>query len=249
MNILLTNDDGYESCGLMLLAESLSSIGHNVYVVAPDGQRSAFSHSVNLHKELTIKKLDAYCGAKIAYICSGTPADCVKFAVCELGVKFDVLISGPNNGENYGFAVIYSGTVAAAEEGVMQEIKSIALSRKNWYPDGGSFAPTVEYLVENLESLVSLCGDTTLLSVNVPDKPLSEIKGVRACALGMHRLFRDRFERVDGDSWHVRGDRQPIDLLDVTDVPLLEDGYVTITPVTVLRTDISALAKCKTLEK
>ena len=249
MNILLTNDDGYESVGLMLLCEKLSSQGHNVYVVAPDGQRSAYSHSVNLHKELTIRRLDEYCGAKIAYICSGTPADCVKYAACELGVDFDVLISGPNNGENYGFAVIYSGTVAAAEEGVLQGIKSIALSRKGWYPDGGSFASTVEYLSNNLESLASLCGETTLISVNVPDMSLNEIKGVRACALGMHRLFKDRFEHLDGDVWRVRGDRQAIELLDGTDVPMLEDGYVTITPVSVLRTDLSELARCKILEK
>lgn len=249
MNILLTNDDGYESSGLMLLCDKLSNLGHNVYVVAPDGQRSAFSHSVNLYKELTIAKLDEYCGAKFAYTCSGTPADCVKFAVCELGVPFDAMISGPNNGENYGFAVIYSGTVAAAEEGVLQGIKSIALSRKNWHRDGGSFSSAVQYLSDNLEKLVGLCGETHLISVNVPDMPLNEIKGVKTCALGLHRLFKDRFERVEGDVWKILGDRQPLEGNDGTDVPMLEEGYVTITPVSVLRTDTSVLEKCKKLEK
>ena len=73
-----------------------------------------------------------------------------------MGVKFDLLVLGPNNGENYGFAVIYSGTVAAAEEGVMQNIKSIALSRKGWHADGGSFSSTVEYLAENLNELAAV---------------------------------------------------------------------------------------------
>ncbi|MCX4287147.1 MAG: 5'/3'-nucleotidase SurE [Clostridia bacterium] len=249
MNILLTNDDGYESVGLMLLTEKLASCGHSVYVVAPDGQRSAYSHSVNLYKNLEIRKLDAYCGATCAYTCSGTPADCVKFAACELGVKFDLLVSGPNNGENYGFAVIYSGTVAAAEEGVMQNIKSIALSRKGWHADGGSFSSTVEYLAENLNELAAVCGETNLISINVPDLPMSEIIGVKVCSLGLHRLFKDRFERVDGDIWRILGDRQPVIGNDGTDVPLLEEGFITITPVSVLRTDTSALIKCKKLEK
>ena len=249
MNILLTNDDGYESGGLMLLTESLSSRGHNVYVVAPDGQRSAFSHSVNLYKQLTIRKLDSYCGAKVAYASSGTPADCVKFGVCELGVRFDALVSGPNNGENYGFAVIYSGTVAAAEEGVMQNIKSIALSRKGWHADGGSFASTVEYLTDNLQALLDCCSDTSLISVNVPDLPMSEIKGVKACPLSMLRIFCDRFERAEDDDWKIMGDRQPIGDNDGSDIPFVEDGYITITPVTVLRTDEKLLPKCKALEK
>ncbi len=249
MKILLTNDDGYESGGLMLLAERLSSAGHEVYVVAPDSQRSAFSHSVNIYKELTIRQLDSYCGAKVAYACSGTPADCVKFAACQLGVKFDALISGPNNGENYGFAVIYSGTVAAAEEGVMQEIKSIALSRKGWHPDGGSFGTAVDYVVENLESLLDCCGETSLISVNVPDLPISSVKGVKVCPLSMLRIFADRFEHLGGDTWRVLGDRQPIGDNDGTDIPFVEDGYIAITPVTILRTDNAALRKCKVLEK
>lgn len=249
MNILLTNDDGYESGGLMLLAESLSARGHDVYVVAPDGQRSAFSHSVNLYKELTIRKLDSYCGAVEAYTCSGTPADCVKFAVCQLGVRFDALVSGPNNGENYGFAVIYSGTVAAAEEGVMQNIKSIALSRKGWYADGGSFAAAVEYLSDNLEQLLSCCTETSLINVNVPDLPLSEIKGVKVCSLSMLRIFCDRFEYVQDNNWKILGDRQPIGENDGTDIPFVEGGYITVTPVTVLRTDDKILNKCKKLEE
>ena len=74
---------------------------------------------------------------------------------------------------------------------------------------------------------------------------MSEIIGVKVCSLGLHRLFKDRFERVDGDIWRILGDRQPVIGNDGTDVPLLEEGFITITPVSVLRTDTSALIKCK----
>lgn len=247
MNILLTNDDGYDSCGLLLLANKLSDNGHIVYVVAPDGQRSAYSHSVNLHKELTIRRLDNYGGAKIAYICSGTPADCVKFALCELGVKFDLLISGPNNGENYGYAVVYSGTVAAAEEGVMYGIKSMALSRLGWRPDGGSFGVAVNYVVENLDDLYASCGEY-ILSINVPDLPSSMIKGVKACPLSVARLFNDRFVEIGDNVWKIVGDRQKINESG-TDLYYSENGYITITPVTVTRCDSDTLSLLKRLEK
>ena len=106
----------------------------------------------------------------------------------------------------------------------------------------------MEYLADNLTDLLSLCGETTLISVNVPDMPLSEVKGVRACSLGMHRLFRDKFEQITDNVWKIFGDRQPIDGNDGTDVPLLEEGYVTITPVSILRADTQAIDRCKKLE-
>lgn len=248
MNILLTNDDGYTSSGLVLLARKLSDNGHSVYVVAPDSQRSAFSHSVNLHKELTIRRLQDYGGAKIAYTCSGTPADCVKFAICNLKVSFDLVVSGPNNGENYGYAVVYSGTVAAAEEAVMYGIKAIALSRLSWQPDGGLFDATVDYLTDNLDDLYAHCGRDYVLSVNVPSLPANEIKGVRVCPLSSARLFKDKFVQIDGDVWKIIGDRQQVEETG-TDLYYSESGYVTVTPVSVERCNTDKLELLKGLEK
>lgn len=242
MNILLTNDDGYDSAGLILLAEAMVSAGHDVYVVAPDGQRSAFSHSVNFHKNLVVKKLERYCGAKEAYICSGTPADCVKFAESMLDVKFDLLISGPNNGENYGVAVLYSGTVAAAEEGAICGIKSIALSRQGFC---GSFAPAVEYLANNFQSLYDCCYQGGVINVNVPDLPLSKIKGVKVVPQSTKSLFNDYFvKKEEPDIFIITGDQLTVDG-EVTDVTELNDGYVTITPLHVDRTDFSAMQSVK----
>lgn len=251
MNILLTNDDGYESGGLMLLCEKLAGMGHDVYVVAPESQRSAFSHSVNLRNAMTIRKLDNYCGAKLTYISAGSPADCVKFAVAALNVKFDLLVSGPNNGENAGNGVLYSGTVGAAEEGVVCGIKSIALSRVGWFADGGSFASAVEYLAENLEQLRNACSDGTVININVPCLPITEIKGVKICNLCHERLFNDDFVKMDDDSdtWKVKGAWLGVDKTQDHDIGLTSRGYITITPLALDRTNYSAIAGLKGLEK
>lgn len=251
MNILLTNDDGYESSGLMLLCESLSKTGHDIYVVAPANQRSAFSHSVNLRDAMTIRKLDSYCGAKIAYISEGSPADCVKFAVSALKVKFDLVISGPNNGENTGYGVLYSGTVGAAEEGVICGIKSIALSRVSWFADGGSFASAVEYIVNNLDDLYKMCTLNTVLNINVPCLPLKDIKGVRVCNLCPECLFNDEFVKVEDcdDKWKVKGAWLGVDTTQNHDVGYTSRGYVTITPLTLDRTDYARMSALKVLEK
>lgn len=250
MNILLTNDDGYESSGLMLLCEKLSQ-SHNVYVVAPASQRSAFSHSVNLRSEMNIRRLDEYCGAKIAYVSEGSPADCVKFAVSVLGVKFDLLVSGPNNGENAGNGVVYSGTVGAAEEGVICGIKSIALSRVGWFSDGGSFASAVEYLADNLQQLYEACSDSSVLNINVPCLPMSEIKGVKVCKLCPYRLFNDDFVRVNDSEnvWKVKGAWLDVDKKTEHDIALTSQGYVTVTPISLDRTNYDAMSALKGLEK
>lgn len=251
MNILLTNDDGYESGGLMLLCEKLSELGHKVYVVAPAGQRSAYSHFVNLRNAMTVRKLDSYCNAELAYISEGSPADCVKFAVSVLSVKFDLLISGPNNGDNAGFGVIYSGTVAAAEEGCILGIKSIALSRADWFADGGSFSSAVEYVTENLQQLSLLASDMYVLNINVPCLPMAEIKGVKVCQLCSDNLFNDTYIQVeeDADLWKVKGAWLGVDTAKDNDVSWKSHGYITVTPIDLNRTRYVAIEKLKALEK
>lgn len=241
MNILLTNDDGYLSEGLMLLTSKLAEQGHNVYVVAPDGQRSAFSHSANIFKDLTFKRLEEYCGAVSAIISSGTPADCVKFAATTIDVKFDLVVSGPNNGENYGDCILYSGTVAAAEEGVLWGIPSVALSRVG---SGGAFGSAVEYLCDNVETLPTLCTPHTFVNINVPDLPIAEIKGVKVVPQCHSRLFNDYFLSHGEDVWFATGDRIAVTHLD-SDVAVVDDGYIAVTPLTILRTADSQIAVLK----
>lgn len=246
MNILLTNDDGYLSSGLMLLTEKLSALGHNVYVVAPDGNRSACSHSVNFYKKLLIQKLDSYCGAVDAYICEGSPVDCVKYAVSCLNIKFDLLVSGPNNGDNYGDSAMYSGTIAAAEEGVACGIKSIAISRSGY---NVAFSSAVEYLCKNLQSLAQVDIPYTFLNINVPDLPLCDIKGVRVTRQCMQSNWNDYFQPTEDPlRWFHTGDRVTI-TGEESDVTLCDDGYIVIVPLTLERTNYSAMEKLKGLEQ
>lgn len=248
MKILITNDDGIQSEGLQLLCRRLAE-KHEVYVVAPDGQRSATSHCANFYKRIYVKKIDNFHNATQAYSCTGSPADCVKFAESVLKIPFDVLISGPNNGENTGNAILYSGTIGAAEEGVLCGYKSIALSRLG---RDGSYESTVDFLAEHLPQLLEYTFENTLLNVNVPDLPKNMIKGVRVARESVSKLYEDYMEKQtdEEDCWISTGFRVELTDKDIdTDVTLSEQGYVTVTPLSVVRTNFDVLPKLKELEK
>ena len=132
MNILVANDDGIRARGLTELVRALSGEA-SVYVCAPDGQRSASGHGITVSKYITVKEEQVE-GAEYALSTSGTPADCVKLGMkilSEKGVKIDMLFSGINHGGNLGTDVLYSGTVAAAMEGSICGVPSVAVSVDN----------------------------------------------------------------------------------------------------------------------
>ena len=124
MNLLLCNDDGFDSEGIKVLAKKLSQ-KHKVYIVAPDSNRSAVSHHITMFKENTLIKLDDN-----LYSCSGFPVDCVFTGIESslFGVKIDAVISGINRGANMGTDIIYSGTCAVARQGVLSGLPSVAFS-------------------------------------------------------------------------------------------------------------------------
>lgn len=243
MKILLTNDDGIQSEGLHLLCKKLAQ-NHQVYVVAPESQRSATSHGASFYKKIYVTKVEAFNGATEAYTCTGTPADCVKFAESLLQIPFDVLVSGPNNGENTGNAILYSGTVGAAEEGVLCGYNSFALSRLG---RNGPFDSTVDFFVENLEKLVALRYPNTLLNINVPDLPKEQIKGVKVVRDSVAKLYKDYMEKQpEEDCWVSTGFRVELEETEQdTDVIMSEQGYVTISPLTVVRTNFAVLEDLK----
>lgn len=238
MKILLTNDDGIQSSGLQLLCQRLSQ-HHQVYVVAPEEQRSAMSHAANFYKKIYIKRVP-FLGATEAYSCTGTPADCVKFAESVLQIPFDLLISGPNNGENTGNAILYSGTVGAAEEGVLCGYHSIALSRLG---RNTPYDAAVDFLVDNLQLFNQLRFPNTLININVPDLPAEQIKGVVAVRDSVEKLYKDYMEKQpEEDCWVSTGFR--VELKETehdTDVIMSESGYITVTPLSVVRTDFAVL--------
>jgi 5'-nucleotidase len=167
MNILLTNDDGIESEGILLLAEALRKEGrHRIYVVAPEANRSAVSHGISfMWNALKLSRR-----GEDTWACSGLPADCVMMAVLGgIAEKPDLVISGINRGPNLGTDLVYSGTAAAARQAALCRIPGIALS----LADFGNFhwEAAVRFVGEELDYLGALWREDVFLNVNLPNDP------------------------------------------------------------------------------
>lgn len=238
MRILVSNDDGVHAEGIRALSEALAACGE-VIVVAPDRNRSGASHSLTLEVPLRVTRV-----AETGYhAVKGTPTDCVHLAVNELvRPEPDMVVAGINHGANLGDDVIYSGTVAAATEGRHLGFPSLAISLVG----KTHFATAAHYAAQLVKGMMvhPLPADQ-ILNVNVPDLPLDQIKGIRVTRLGN----RHRAESVIC-SEDPRG--QPIywigppgsqqDAGEGTDFAAIEQGYVSITPLTIDMTAYSSLA-------
>ena len=178
MRILVSNDDGYFSPGITLLAEALRRFGE-VTVVAPERDRSGASNSLTLDRPLSVRR-----AANGFFFVNGTPTDCVHIAVTGL-LDFtpDVVVSGVNLGPNMGDDTIYSGTVAAAAEGYLLGVPSLAISLGS--KEGRHFETAVGVALEMLERLRRApVSEPVLFNVNVPDVPAAELRGTEVTRLG-----------------------------------------------------------------
>jgi len=229
MRILLSNDDGILARGLALLGEVCATVGQ-VTVVAPDREQSATSHSLTLHRPLrSTRRADG------SFQVDGTPTDCVLLALGGLmPEKPDFVISGINHGPNMGEDVLYSGTVAAAMEGLAAGIPSIAVSY-------GSF--DLEYLESHRDGLQRLLQrivrrsdfpPETLLNVNLPPISGDEVKGVRITHLGS-RVFHEEIARMK-DPWGreiywIGGGHVTWSGGADSDFQAVHEGFVSVTPL------------------
>lgn len=198
MKILLTNDDGFDAVGLRELDSVLSRAGHEVWVCAPSGQRSASSHAIHLHSPVEVKKL-----SERHYACSGFPADCVLYAVMgavPMG-RPDVVISGINNGYNVSTDLVYSGTAGAAAEGCVRGYAAIAVScAGNAFPDAAAF--TLKYL----ETFTEICPPGCYININVPEGSKGRWT---VCTLG-DVSYSDRLEEHSvADHYIITGVEKP----------------------------------------
>ena len=174
MNILITNDDGIQADGIIALAKAIKEIA-NVYVVAPDTQRSATGHAITIHNPIMIKEEFIDDNIK-AYSISGTPADCVKLGIESIfkDVNIDLVLSGINNGANLGTDVIYSGTVSAAIEGLIQNKPAIAISYDSFKVSNEEYITASKHvvnLVNNIKNNMHIFDDC-ILNVNIPDRDI-----------------------------------------------------------------------------
>lgn len=240
MNVFISNDDGIKSLGLKAIAEKMAQ-KHNVLVIAPDGNRSAVSHSLSIRNSIIVNKVKAK--NYDAYSISGTPADCVKFAkIMFSDFNIDVVIAGINRGHNLGSDILYSGTVAIACEASFFEHVSFAFSSYNLMcADYDLFAVFAEKIIEELLP-ISEKGD--IWNVNFPDND-KEIKGIKFTPLGRH-IYSDRYEKIGENEYKLVGQPQLNDNIDEDcDISWGEKGYITITPILFNKTNYEKLNKVK----
>ena len=238
MNILISNDDGILSNGIRALTETLSE-KHNVYVVAPDRERSAAGHSLTLHTPLRVENLGARFGAKQCWTTTGTPGDCIKIAVNAIlsnNELPDIVISGINHGPNLGGEILYSGTVSCAMEGAMLGIPSIAVSLASLSNKYEDFKFASEFVAEFIDKLDDYkIPDRTILNINVPGLEKDDISGIAITELGK-RMYTDTYEkRTDprGKTYYwLAGEliNEPEDAK--TDIAAVRNNKISITPIT-----------------
>ncbi len=244
MDILLTNDDGIQADGIRALAEALGPLG-TVSIIAPDREQSATSHALTLHRPLRVRKI-----ADGVMSVDGTPTDAVLLGVHGfLKKKPTLVVSGINHGPNMGNDVLYSGTVAAASEGMFLGIPSIAVSLATWATaDFGPAARVTHHLVKAL--LRRGLQASSCLNVNIPALPWSNLKGVKITRLGQ-RVYRDVIvEKTDprGKLYYWIGGEEPTWKHDeASDFTAVEQGYVSVTPLTFELTDYKAIVDLESL--
>ena len=240
MHILVSNDDGYRAPGIAVLAEALS-LEHEISVVAPERNCSGASNSLTLERGLRASKV-----AENSYFVDGTPTDTVHLAVTGLLDKMpDMVVSCINAGANMGDDVLFSGTIAAAMEGRHLGLPAIAVSMDSYTPS--HYETAAKAVVQLLKKLnqVSFPANT-ILNINVPDIPWSEIRGFRATRLGNRHKSEGMIVQSDprGDPMYWVGPPgEAQDAGEGTDFHAVNQHYVSVTPLQIDLTRYDTLAE------
>ena len=226
MRILISNDDGYKADGIIQLAKSLSEIAE-VIVVAPSENKSAASSSLTIGKPLKPIQIE-----KNIYAIDATPSDCVHLALCGfISESIDLVVTGINFGANLGDDVIYSGTVAGAIEGRFLGLPSIAMSLASWeckhFETAGNVA---KLLVAQIDK--APLAYNTIINVNVPDIPMSEIKGIKSTRLGNRHKSEPSIQDLKDQSLYWIGENgKEADNGEGTDFYAVSNNFVSVTPL------------------
>ncbi len=231
--ILVTNDDGITAPGLHALVEAVKHLGE-IIVVAPDSPQSGMGHAITINNPLRLDKVEVH-GEHKWFQCSGTPVDCVKIAIDKiLHRKPDLCVSGINHGSNSSINVIYSGTMSAAMEGAIEGIPSVGFSLLNYALDADFTAAKhfAGQIAKNV--LASGLPGGTLLNVNIPNLPLTSLKGVKICRQAIAKWEEEFDERLDPNKrkyYWLTGKFVNQDKGNDTDEWALANGYISLVPV------------------
>ncbi len=234
MRILVCNDDGINARGLKVLEGIAKALSNDVWVVAPEAEQSGASHSITLHEPLRIRKI-----SNRRFAVRGTPTACVMFAVYQIisGSPPDLLLSGVNCGANLGDDVTYSGTVAAAMEGLVLGIPSVALSQSVRAKSGVKWSTAAHFAPIILRQLVNAgWSKHALININFPDLKKADVNGIRVTTQG-RRVASDLsiVNRLDtrGTPYYWLGFRRQSGPPPAsrTDLAAINSGYVSVTPL------------------
>jgi len=232
LKILITNDDGIFSSGIYALWEVAKEFG-SVYVVAPNSQKSATGHSITISKPLFVDKIKRRNGFEGISV-TGSPADCVKFGLKKiLSNAPDLILSGINLGSNLGNNIIYSGTVAAAIEGAMQNIPSIAFSVDSFNPRSFETSKSIIRQIINL-AIENRITKKFIWNVNIPNCEIDQLKGIKVASQG-NQYFNDDFDtRVDpkGNEYYwMVGNMVDEDSTFDSDSYVVKNDYASLSPL------------------
>lgn len=238
MKILITNDDGIFAEGIKILAQKLMLLNAEILVVAPKYEMSATSHKLTIREPFFAGKTEDIIDGITSYMVEGTPADCVKFAINGLDYIPDIIFSGVNKGYNIGNDIAYSGTVSAACEGSFYNIKSIAVScSKDSFAGMDYFNEVIDYLFDS-----NIYKDAKIININIPEKPV----GIKITRQGIFP-FVTKYVKEDDGLYHIKTKSIGFEIENDadTDVFAIKNNYVSISPLTVDKTDILTFKKLK----
>jgi 5'-nucleotidase len=245
--ILITNDDGVSSRGIQALISCLEGVGH-LFVVAPDGPRSAQSSAITVNEPIRARKIKEEEDLTV-FKCSGTPADCVKLAVNQLlPRKPDLLVSGINHGPNSSISILYSGTMGAAMEGCVNSIPSVGFSHCSLDPRADMGAAMKYALNISKQVLQNGLPEGICLNVNIPNQ--KEIAGVKVVKQTKGKWTEEFMKREDPHGrdyyWLTGMFKNDEDHNPHTDEYALNNGYVSIVPCKIDLTDYDFIETLKT---
>jgi 5'-nucleotidase len=252
LKVLLTNDDGIQASGLHALRRALLEIpGIELAVIAPDSNRSATARSITTRRPLWVEEVEFGDGTS-GFATDGTPVDCVRFATLGL-LEFqpELIVSGINHGSNLGDDITYSGTVAAALEGVVLGIPAIAVSQQaqraglSYHHEGqfdfGTVAAFAARIVDELDEFP--LPEETLLNINAP--AAEDLRGAKVTSLGKRR-YNDQLELEEEDPagrkrYRIYGMEPGYEHQEGTDLTAIHEGYISVTPIHFDLTDVSGM--------
>lgn len=233
MNILIVNDDGYQAEGLKLLTRALQMFG-TIYVSAPKSHQSGQSHAISIKSRIETFFVDPIAGAQAMLVVDGTPADATRLGLKLFDVDFDLVVSGINYGPNIAKDILYSGTVAAAVEAKILGVDAISISAPTTDLPY-LFGETIKLFDEIIEA--KLYQGPGILNINFPKEIHKKPKGVKMTIMGKRFQHAEYVRSERPDVFHIKSSIIEYQEDELSDVEAYHEGYVSITPLEIDRTD------------